>query len=289
MPRGSKNQSIVFKAVLDSAKKQLHLTSNEAAAFKHSGIRGDERAAALAKFLREHLPKSYGVAKGEAIDYCDQRTGQLDVLIYDADMAAPISAQSENVLIPAESLLAVIEVKTTLSQAELDGCYTSASKVRKLKPFKRPFIAPRDGRAAEDGNYRCLYIVFAYETNLAQDNWLQKEFERIHCATEKHRFDLSLIDIVFVLDRGMIRPTSHTGKTNDGEAKDTFLEFYLHIVNFLRREQPRRPLMDWQAYTTKTAKGWSTLSIPTTKNSSTLYKVAFPSNPAFNTKRKKLK
>ena len=81
MPRGSSLPSEVFKAVLDSAARQLHIASSEASAFKHTGIRGDERAAALANFLRQHLPSNIGVSKGEAIDFRDRRTGQLDILI----------------------------------------------------------------------------------------------------------------------------------------------------------------------------------------------------------------
>lgn len=199
MPRGSSKQSAVFKAVLESAKKQLHLASDTASAFRHSGIRGDERAAAVAKFLRDHLPPTYGVAKGEVIDCNDRRTGQLDILIYDADMAAPISTQSENVLIPAESLLAVIEVKSVLSQEELKKCYLAAAKVRQLRPFKQRFVPARDqGQAVTDGTHRCLYIVFAYRTDLGKDAWLEKEFHRLVEAAQKPQ-RLNLVDALSYL------------------------------------------------------------------------------------------
>ena len=71
---------------------------------------------------------------------------------------------------------------------------------------------------------------------------------------------LNLIDVVYVLRRGMIRPAKCAGKVNDDDQMNTFLEFYLHLVNFLRREMPRRPTMDWQAYSSKTSKGWEQLS-----------------------------
>jgi hypothetical protein len=260
MPRGSTRPSTIFKAVLDAAARQLHIASNEATAFQHTGIRGDERAAALASFLREHLPSTIGVAKGEAIDFRDRRTGQLDILIYDSDMASPISSQSENVLIPAESLLAVIEVKTTLTQNDLNACYAGAKKVREIRPFKQAFIAAREeGKAAEDGNFRCMYLVFSYGTNLSEKNWLNKEFSRLEHAANSINGKLNLVDLVCVLDRGMIRPSKNAGKINDDEQMNTFLEFYLHIVNFLRKEMPRRPAMDWQAYFSKTSKGWTQL------------------------------
>ncbi|WP_133164370.1 DUF6602 domain-containing protein [Solimonas fluminis] len=260
MPRGSSRSSEIFKAVLDTAARQLHIESDRAAAFQHRGIRGDERAAALANFLRQQLPGNIGVAKGEAIDFLDRRTGQLDILIYDAEMSAPISAQSENVLVPAESLLAVIEVKTTLTQSDLDDCYSAARKLRALRPFKRSFVGAREeGRAAKDGNFRCLHVVFSYGTNLIAEGWLEKEFRRLMLSAEKVKGKPGLIDVVYVLSRGMIRPANQTGKINDEDQLNTFLEFYLHLVNFLRREMPRRPAMDWQAYSTKTSKGWTQL------------------------------
>jgi hypothetical protein len=261
MPRGSGRTNPVFKAVLDTAAKQLHVASEEATAFQHTGIRGDERAAALAKFLREHLPANIGVAKGEAIDFRGRRTGQLDIIVYDADMAAPITSRSENVLVPAESLLAVIEVKTTLTQNDLSTSYDAAKKVRGLHPFKQRFVASRgDGKPAEEGSYRCMYLIFSYGTNLSESSWLQKEFARLEAASTAKGLALDLIDVVYVLTRGMIRPPRQTGKKHDADEVNTFLEFYLHVVNFLRREQPRRPTMDWQAYTTRTSEGWTKLT-----------------------------
>jgi len=265
MPRGSNRSSEVFKAVLDLARSQLDLSTAAAKTFVHNVLRGDERAAALASFFKAHLPKNIGVAKGEAIDCRDRRTGQLDLIIYDADMAAPISSQSENVLVPAESLLAVIEVKSVISQDELDACYTAAKKVRALRPFKRPFVGPRtEGKAADDRDMRCMYIVFGYSTNTGQRDWLNSEFNRLRLSASRANGSLELVDVVYVLGRGIIRPSRQSGKAVDPNGEETFLEFYLHVVNFLRKEVRRRPVMDWQSYTTKRAKGWKRLSSSST-------------------------
>jgi hypothetical protein len=260
MPRGSSKANEAFRAVLESAADELHLAKKSATAFEHKGIRGDERAAALANFFRKHLPSNVAVSKGEAIDHHGRRSGQLDLIMYDSDIAAPITVQSENVLVPAESLLAVVEVKSVLSQNELDTCYAAAMKVRRLRPFKQQFIGARtDGARAEDGRLRCLYTVFSYDSDLGRKDWMDKEFRRIEAASTNASGTLDLIDIVYVLSSGMIRPGSKTAKSNGGELVDTFLHFYLHVMNFLRREMQRRPLMDWQAYSSKTDSDWKKL------------------------------
>src|SRR5271163_42595 len=111
MPRGTRNPSEVFRSVLEAARQQVLLHSSKAAAFKHKGIRGDERAASIAQFFRERLPDRFGAGKGEVIDYQDRRTGQLDLVIYDRASCAPVSVQNENLLLPCEALYCVIEAK----------------------------------------------------------------------------------------------------------------------------------------------------------------------------------
>jgi hypothetical protein len=261
MPRGVRYHSEVFRAVLDEAAEKLALSSKGATAFKHSGIRGDERAASLAEFLREHLPGDFDVAKGEAIDYKDARTGQLDLVVYDRSGSSPILIRNENILLPCESLYVVIEVKTTLTQDELNNAYLSAVKVRSLRPFKKQFVPARpDGAPADDHNYRCLYVVFAYDTNLGAEDWLNKEFVRIQSASGSTGAGLDVVDRVVVLNRGMINPGNFAGKAAVQDDVNIFLEFYLHVVNFINRERDRRPPVDWQVYSARSFPGWIKLT-----------------------------
>lgn len=258
MSRGSRNPSAIFKAVLSDAEKHLALASNQASSFRHRGILGDERAAALMAFLQKHFPPSYGVGKGEAMDFRDRKSGQLDIVIYDRSNSAPVHTGSENLLVPCEALLAVIEVKTTLSQVDLESSYKAAQLVHKLAPFKTPFIGPRaDGRAADDKRARCMFSIFAYESNLGQQDWMKKEFGRIVEAAKSCGAPLNVIERVVVLGRGMINPCSSTGKELADDDQGIFLEYYLNLVNFLYRERARRKPVDWQVYSGRSAKGWS--------------------------------
>jgi len=259
--RGTRAPSAIFKSVLDAARQEILLGGNRAAAFKHTGIRGDERAAALAGFLRGRLPARFDVGKGEVIDYRDHRTGQLDVVVYDKASCAPISVQAENVLLPCEALYVVVEVKSVLTGAELAKSFRAAKAVRQLRPFKAHFVGPRKaGDAAHDGAHRCMYLVVAYTTDLANNSaWAQKEFSRIAASAGTETASLDYVDRVVVLDRGMINPGAAVGLADSFKPESFFLDAYLHIVNFITREAKRRQPVDWQMYGPRTQKGWKKL------------------------------
>lgn len=246
--RLNRNASELFVKVLTQAEECLQLESQKAANFKHKGLRGNQRAAALATFLSLHLPKFFAVGKGEARDCYDNCTGELDLLIYDHSTAAPILPSSESLIVPAEALYAVIEVKSVLSQAHLETCITAAQKVRTLKPFKKSFIAaPTDG-SLDQNHYRCPYYIFAFKSDLGKDKWHIKEFQRLIETSKKIKCNLDIIDRLVVIDRGIINPQENRAllKVN---SQSLFLEFYLHLMNFLTRERKRRPPIDWTAYT----------------------------------------
>ncbi|USX15025.1 hypothetical protein NHH88_04295 [Oxalobacteraceae bacterium OTU3CAMAD1] len=247
MKRATKNPSKIFQQILAQAEDQLALAARSAANFQHRGIRGDERAEALGQFLAMHLPQSFSVGKGEVVDYLDTRTGQLDLFVYDSSTASPLLAAGENTLLPAEALYAVIEVKSVLTQAELNKCAVAAAKLRDLKPFKHKFSpSPMKGEAPADC-HRCPYIVFAYTTDLSEEDWAQKEFHRVKVAVQSVGGEADLLDRVIVLNRGMLRPQIAAARVKD-EENGVFLDFYIHLMSFLMKERRRRPLIDLLAY-----------------------------------------
>jgi hypothetical protein len=248
---------------MDKARKQLQLDSLKAEDFKHYGIRGDERASSLAEFFREHLPTRYGVERGEATDHRDTRTGRLDLVIYDRASCAPIWTGAENLLLPCEALFCVVEVKTTITQDELNKALVAAGKVRSLRPFKKPFIAARqDGTGSDLDRDRCMYVIFGHTSNLANDSqWLEKEYRRLDSAAASANVSVDCVDRLIVLDRGIINPQKPTGKWEEGSADSIFLEAYLQVINFLGRESARRQPVDWQAYGPRSSSGWRPIRI----------------------------
>ncbi len=257
MARGTKKPSILFDAILKHSEVNLLNESSSAAYFIHNGIKGDERAAALQNFLIDHLPDFLGVAKGEAADCFDNRTGQLDLIIYDKHKSSPITVKTENIIVPAEALYAVIEVKTTLTKDELAMCVNAVKKIRSLRPFKGKFVASENnGQELSKKQFRCMYIVFAFQSNLGEKDWLEKEYRRLEEVSYVNEAKLNLIDRIVVADKGIIAPPHGTGKVKQSQDDNIFLEFFLHLTNFLNTESKRRPPVDWQMYTSRMSPGW---------------------------------
>jgi hypothetical protein len=253
MPEGSD----IFKGIIDGARQQLLLDHRKSAQFANSGIKGDERAAALIKFFKQRIPDVFEITKGEVIDCFDNRTGQLDIIVYDKLASSPISQQEENSIIPCESVYAIIEVKSVLNKEEIKKCLRASELIRNLRPFKHRFVDAREGGApANEEAHRCFYLVFAYDSDLSADNWLKKEFDRLNLVASENNFRASTIDRVFVADRGIINPTRQQGKVVDGNPEYLFAELFLHVINFIQREKDRRPQINWQSYALPKSRGW---------------------------------
>lgn len=255
------NNSEIFRGVVEAASNQLSLDYDKSKSFAHRGIKGDEREAALASFLRERLPPAFGIGTGEAIDHQDRRTGQLDLMIFDQTVAKPVLKGSKNDIYPCESLYAVVEVKSVFSRVEAVTCLEAAHRIRKLKPFGQQFVDSRTmGAPADEKSHRCMYLVFAWASDLKEEGWLDSEYNRLLQMSYDNKIPASSIDRLFVLDRGMINPAKAQGKESHGDSVSLFVEFFIHLVEFLERERRRRPALSWRKYALSRSTGWRSLA-----------------------------
>jgi hypothetical protein len=238
----------VFDELMDHAEEELWLSFNQAKAKEHNLSRGESREEGIARFLQSRLPSRFRVTRGEAVDAAGHRTGQLDVVIYDCNRTVPLLTEKSGDVLPAESLLAVVEVKSTLTQAELNKCATAAKAIAQLRPGGVKFSTPREkGRDASDGRPRCQYSVLAYNTDLGSERWCEKEWKRLRKATKSAGINRRNIDRVIVFNRGMLVPPSKTGRASHDE-KGMLRHWFLHLTNFVIREADRRSGFDFQDY-----------------------------------------
>ncbi|WP_291285762.1 DUF6602 domain-containing protein [Flavobacterium sp.] len=221
----------------------------------HSLTKGEEREDPLIEFLKANLPKTYSVVKGEVVDKLNNSSQQLDIMIFDNSRNIPFYSGGHYIL-PAEALLGSIEIKSKITQEEVRKILKSVSTLKNLKPFgKKVDISKKQRSIEEKVSCRYFHAVFAYDTDIAETNWAKKEMERIIRVAVEEKNDYTLIDRFYVLNKGLINPTVSMAKESKDNA-ECLLHFYMHLLNFIQRENNRRQTVPYLDYAGKLSKGW---------------------------------
>jgi hypothetical protein len=100
----------------------------------HNGEVGRANELALAQLVTSLLPSTVGVGTGVIIDSEGNRSAQTDLVIYDKGAQPQILAHSTQLLFPVETVLAAIEVKTSVATADINDSGRKFKSVRALKP-----------------------------------------------------------------------------------------------------------------------------------------------------------
>lgn len=254
-------QAAPLDQLLSSAEDQLWSDFDRARVFDHSGVIGSAREGAVARFLREHLPERFVVTTGQAVDASGLLTPQLDLILYDSHLSAPLLRHPTGPeLVPAEALIAVVEVKSKFTREEATRCVRAATSLSQLDVYGENFVASRVGGAdAADGAPRCMYSILAFESDLSAADWAASEWKRLREVTSETNADVSRIDRLTVLSRGLLVPPTCTAlPAQDG--KGILRDWFLHLTDFLVREAARRLPYDWDRYSRRPrSTGWEQL------------------------------
>lgn len=186
--------------LFNSIEKTMLAKFIESGFIQHSGDKGENREEFLIDFLKTHLPKRYGVTKGEVITKEGLRSHAIDIIIYDA-LNCPVLYAGKTSILPIEGVYGIIEVKSSLSKTEFDDA------AGKITLFKK--LAPRDLGIIDTGAYATFHrastpfgIVFGFNVSgnsldSLTENWYA------HCAYVKH---VNLFcNLICVLGEGVLQ------------------------------------------------------------------------------------
>jgi hypothetical protein len=168
-------------------------------------------------------------------------------MVYDASLNAQFEGEEQVRLLPAEALLTIVEVKSTLDSKEWSKIAKSVAKYLELKPYRKSFGVRRGGqKATPDELPRCFYSVVAFSSRLVRSSgWARREFDLMTRAFGS--VECLGLDRVLILDRGVINPLERRFRESDDFGSNLFT-WYIALANFINREAPRREPMDWQQY-----------------------------------------
>jgi hypothetical protein len=122
----------------------------------HRPSAGDNREEIVEQFLRDHLPRRFGVSSGLVIATNGAFSNQADLVVVDDHNNAPLYAASRNKLWPVEAVAALVEVKTTLGPAEIAD---AVAKARRFKTLPRQFGSAGNAQRIADS----LFVLWAFD------------------------------------------------------------------------------------------------------------------------------
>lgn len=251
-----------FRTLLSRAEDDLWTDFERARELQQSGDIGSAREGALGSFLARQLPGRFVVADGEIIDATGNQTGQTDLVIYDGSNARPLQVfPGGKVLLAAEALLATIEVKSNLTEPEVDKSIKGIKKIHRLRPWGEQWVPPRQGEDAEDRLARVFTSVFAYRSSLTADPWDERELGRLRSRARHCQCPVEFVDRLVVLNRGMVLPAA--GRVaQPGEERGVLGLWFFSLINFLAREVERRKPFPWERYEARPPKIWKRVAEP---------------------------
>lgn len=216
---------------------------------------GTARENTVSRFLQDHLPGRYIVSSGELVDTHGNHSGQTDIMIYDGSTTQPLMSDGDNVLLPAEALLATVEVKSFLDQTEVDKSIKGIGKMHNLKPWDKSWGVSHKTGDKSDELPRILCSIFAYGSNLVKEGWAENEMSRFRERAKKHESSIGFTDRIVVLNRGVLIPS--LGKARElTEEYGALSVWFFSLVNFLDREVRRRKPFPWDSYQLPDKKSW---------------------------------
>jgi hypothetical protein len=248
-------RSPFLNARFSAAVYEFGVALKKTASIQHRGNKGGAREEPLRTFFRDRLPNKYAVAEGEVVDLVGQTSPQLDIMIYDQSTNFALNDDLTKIL-PAEALLASVEVKSSLNKNEIEKSVRAARKLRQLRPYNRDLGGVDVGsQSLVSKKARYYHCIFSYETDLVEENWMKHEAARFVSLCKKDH----LIDAVYVLNRGLLNIPSDVGMLED-ENGGAITNLYFSILNFVQREARRRQETPFSKYVTHSAKAWSKLT-----------------------------
>jgi hypothetical protein len=164
----------------------------------HPGEKGNEAENVVRDFLNHHLPQRFRATSGIIIDTANSLSPQTDVIIYDA-LTSPVYRYSEEMLmLPLDTVAAVIEVKSRLNKKEIEDGYEKIAVCKRLK--KTPVSGGDQQATGSDLKSVATYGVifgFSSDTSLAT---LAQHAERLNGQYEPSAWP----DLIVLLDSGTI-------------------------------------------------------------------------------------
>lgn len=102
----------------------------------HNAESGRANELALSTLVERLLPSHVRVGTGIVIDSHGIRSKQMDLIVYDRTTQPQILAQSTQLLFPVETVHVVVEVKSSVSERDINDAHEKFESLQSLQPIE---------------------------------------------------------------------------------------------------------------------------------------------------------
>ncbi len=169
--------------------------------YNNQALKGRAREIFISELLKPFLNPTIGICTGIVIDSDNNQSKQIDIILYDKNILPPSMLTEDEGIIPYESALVIIEVKSKLNRDEVQKSVQNARSIKLLQPF---FVEiKRSGESK--GSPACF--IFAFDSDLKN----KSEYERLQqIVDEENEKNKNLLRSSSILNLFTFLPDSFT-------------------------------------------------------------------------------
>jgi hypothetical protein len=132
----------LYRGMVEASIRKAIDVAATAGQLDHRGLRGRAREIFVADLLAPLLYPTMGVCTGVVVDSEGNQSRQTDVIVFDRRIVPPLLLEASEGMIPAESVLFAIEVKSFLDRGEVRDVVAKGCALKDLV-LDAAVVAPR--------------------------------------------------------------------------------------------------------------------------------------------------
>ena len=177
----------ILKNIFDNL--ELSLKNEMKIKIQHNLEDGKYREYLVKRILAKIVPSKYEITNGFVIDSENNKSDEMDIIIYDKSYVPPFFDETYTI-VPIESVIAVIQVKTTLTWDQLYSSIDNLNSIDRLKTKTGgKIISAKGGDIINEERFVAPYkIIISYKSDIAKSYDFSKEMKNKH------------LDMIYIID-----------------------------------------------------------------------------------------
>ena len=193
---------------------EMRSASASSRVIRHQGRLGTERESQLEAHLLRFLPERYAIGRGEVVSAQGTWSRDEDLILYDRFNSPKLFTAAHSLVLPVESVAAVVEVKSSLGTKEIRAASQSIASVKALKKQGQRMSLTQFGMAASPPR-PVFGALFAYGLGVRPQLFFERWTEAQNSIPPQQRIDLACVLGEFVIFNGSAKQPMFAAQSNE--------------------------------------------------------------------------